>query len=120
MCDCNFFCKILCTIVLVVAFLFNTLGNWIGVGDIIPTESCPFDWCYEETTEEETTEDTSQEGTTAASTTEVTEPSTDEDETTTTTKDAVTMSARLCQFCYSAMIRKEVHLNRLFNIEIPK
>jgi hypothetical protein len=41
-------------------------------------------------------------------------------ETTTTTKDAVTMSARLCQFCYSAMIRKEVHLNRLFNVEIPK
>lgn len=41
-------------------------------------------------------------------------------ETTTTTKDAVTMSARLCQFCYSAMLRKEIHLNRLFNVEIPK
>lgn len=41
-------------------------------------------------------------------------------ETTTTTKDAVTMSARLCQFCYSAMIHKEIHLNRLFNVDIPK
>ena len=40
--------------------------------------------------------------------------------TTTTTKDAVTMSARLCQFCYSAMLCKEIHLNRLFNVEIPR
>ena len=79
MCDCsNFICKILCTLVLVVAFLFNTVGNWVGVGDIIPTESCIFDWCTEETTTEPPSESTTEpEGTTAPSTTEVTEPSTE-------------------------------------------
>lgn len=79
MCDCsNIFCKILCTIVLVVAFLFNTIGNWVGVGDIIPTESCVFDWCTEEDTTVPPSESTTeQESSKAPSTTDVTQPSTE-------------------------------------------
>ena len=48
-------CKILCPVVLVIAFLFNTVGNWAGVGDIIPTENCPFGGDCCSTTATETT-----------------------------------------------------------------
>lgn len=90
MCDCNFFCKILCTIILIISFLFNTVGNWIGVGDIIPTDKCLFGCTCHETTLEETTvpsTDMSEEHTTAPSTTETTEPATT---TTTTTSSSTT------------------------------
>ncbi len=39
MTDCNFFCKILSAIIIVVAFIVNTVGGWFGAdGDIIPTD----------------------------------------------------------------------------------
>lgn len=40
--DYNLLCKIFCPIILVIAFVFNTIGNWAGVGDIIPTDKCLF------------------------------------------------------------------------------
>ncbi len=91
--DCNFFCKILSTIVLVVAFLTNTVSGWFGGGDIIPTEKylsgCP----YHETTVEETTTqlpDTTQAGTTVtfATTLPSSEPAVSA---TTTTKPVTTI-----------------------------
>lgn len=57
MVDCNIFCKILCPIILAIAFLFNTVGNWAGIGDIIPTDKCLFGCDCRETTTEETSED---------------------------------------------------------------
>lgn len=56
-------CKILCPVILVIAFLFNTVGNWAGVGDIIPTDECPFGCEDHPTVTEETTETTDPETT---------------------------------------------------------
>lgn len=92
MCDCNFFCKILCAIVLVITFLVNTVGNWIGVGDILPTDKCLFGCTCHQTTIEETTEfsTTVSEAFTTAVSTEpssaetTTQPSTEETASTTT------------------------------------
>ena len=41
-------------------------------------------------------------------------------ETTTSRKDTVIMTARLFQYCYCALYRKEMTLNRIFNVYIPK
>lgn len=41
-------------------------------------------------------------------------------ETTTSPNDAVTLSARLCQFCYSALHHKEMFLDNIFKIYIPE
>lgn len=38
----NILCKMLCPIILALAVLFNSFGNFVGIGDIIPTENCPF------------------------------------------------------------------------------
>lgn len=107
MCDCNFFCRILCAVILIIAFVFNTIGNWIGVGDIIPTDKCLFGCTCHETTIEETTDistGVSEEYTTLPSTTEVTEPSTEDvtepattapDTTATTTAPAATTTTTL-------------------------
>lgn len=95
MSDCNFFCKILCTLILVVAFLVNTVSGWFGGGDIIPTDKyvngCP----YHETTVEETTTQLADDTTWAGSTKPLapinpssSEPSTN---TTTTTKPVTTI-----------------------------
>lgn len=78
MCSCNFLCKILCIIILVVSFLVNTVGNWIGVGDIIPTDKCLFGCTCHETTIEETTEPVTSDITLEETTTVITEPSTQE------------------------------------------
>lgn len=74
-------CKILCPIILAIAFLFNTVGNWAGVGDIIPTEKCPFGCEDHPTVTEETTETTYPETTYEDLTNGsdiITEPSTEE------------------------------------------
>lgn len=76
MCSCNFLCKILCIIILVVSFLVNTVGNWIGVGDIIPTDKCLFGCTCHETTLEETTEPVTSDITSEGTTVVVTEPAT--------------------------------------------
>lgn len=39
---------------------------------------------------------------------------------TTTVKDTVTMSARLCQYNYSSLYRKEMSLYHIFNVHIPE
>lgn len=91
MCDCNFFCKILCTIILIFAFLINSVGNWVGVGDIIPTDACPLNCGCEETTTETSTElitDITEEHTTVPTTT-TTKPTT-----TTTTSPATTTTTK--------------------------
>lgn len=41
-------------------------------------------------------------------------------ETTTSRKDTVIMTARLFQYCYCALYRKEMSINRIFNVYIPK
>lgn len=41
-------------------------------------------------------------------------------ETTTSRKRTVIMTARLFQYCYSALYRKEMFLDRIFNVYIPK
>lgn len=75
-------CKILCPVILIIAFLFNTVGNWAGVGDIIPTEECPFGCEDHPTVSEETTEETTYPETTYEDLTNgsdvITEPSTEE------------------------------------------
>lgn len=38
---CNIFLRFLCIIILIVTVIVNTIGNWAGVGDIIPTNPCP-------------------------------------------------------------------------------
>ncbi len=94
MCDCNFFCKILCSIILVFAFVFNTIGNWVGVGDIIPTDKCLFGCtCHETTAEETTTQlpDTTQTGTTAPFSTTQPSSAVTAADTTTTTKPVTTI-----------------------------
>lgn len=104
MCDCNFFCKIVCAIILAVAFLVNTVSGWFGGGDIIPTQHCYLGHTCYETTLEETT-DVSEEYTTQPSTTEATKPVTTTTESstestaesttvTTTTKPATTTTTR--------------------------
>ncbi len=53
-CDCNFFIKLLCTIILIFTIIINGFGNLIGVGDIIEeTRFCP---CHTTVTEPSTTE----------------------------------------------------------------
>lgn len=89
--DCSFFCKILSTLVLIVAFLTNTVSGWFGGGDIIPTEKYLLGCPYHETTVEETTTqlpDTTQAGTTAPFAT--TQPSSSESDANTTTTKPVT------------------------------
>ena len=41
-------------------------------------------------------------------------------DTTTTIKDTVTMSARLCQYSYTSLYRKEMSLYHIFNVHIPE
>ena len=41
-------------------------------------------------------------------------------ETTTDSKTALTMSARLTQFCFSAFISKEINIKQLFRVHIPE
>ncbi len=83
MCDCNFLCKIVCALVLSVAFLVNTISGFFGGGDLIPTEHCYLGHdCYETTLEETTSDETTQEFTTAPS---VEESTTVPEETTTAT-----------------------------------
>lgn len=102
MCDCNFFCRILCTIILIIAFLFNTIGGWIGVGDIIPTDKCPLNCGCETTTAEETTEPSTQvsgEYTTAPTSSQVTESTTNNitepESTAPTTSDTTTTTTQI-------------------------
>lgn len=92
MLDGNILCKILCPFILIIAFIFNTFGNWVGVGDIIPTEECIFGCtCHgttQETTTEPTTEITEPTATTMAPTT--TKPTTTSPTTTQTTTATTT------------------------------
>lgn len=41
-------------------------------------------------------------------------------ETTTDSKTALTMSARLAQFCFSGYISKEITLKQMFRVHIPE
>ena len=41
-------------------------------------------------------------------------------ETTTSNKRATLMAARLFQYCYSALYRKEIFANNIFKVEIPQ
>ena len=50
MCSCNVFCQFFCSLFLVFAVAFNTLSNRLGKDDIFETDTCPFEWCVEETT----------------------------------------------------------------------
>ncbi len=101
MCDCNFLCKILCTLILIIAFIFNTIGNWVGAGDIIPTDKCLFGYtCHETTAEEPSTELTAEYTTQpSATTTTATKPAvtavpTSMTETTATTESSTATTAK--------------------------
>ena len=75
MCDCNFLCKIVCALVLAVAFLVNTVSGWFGGEDLIPTQHCYLGCtCYETTLEEETTVPSTEEHTTIPTTESTTRP----------------------------------------------
>lgn len=96
---CNTFIRILCVIILIIAFIVNTIGNWLGIGDIIPTGKCP---CNSTTVTEPLPEEstgtattTIEFATTEHSTEETTEPSTvtTTTTTTTTTTDTTTTTA---------------------------
>ena len=50
MCSCNVFCQFFCSLFLVFAVAFNTLSNRLGKDDVFDTDTCPFEWCVEETT----------------------------------------------------------------------
>lgn len=95
MCNCNFFCKIVSALILVAAFLVNTVSGWFGGEDLIPTEHCYFDCtCYETTLEEETTSPSTEteDTTTVPSTTETTTAPTTTHTTTGTTTQPVTVT----------------------------
>ncbi len=80
---CNAIIKFFCVLILLFAFIINTIGGWIGVGDIIPTDKCPCN----STTVTTTQPSTEVEPTTSETLTDVSET---ESATTTTTKPITT------------------------------
>ncbi len=68
---CNCLLRIISVIILILAFLLNGLGKWLGIGDIIPTKP------RETTSSSETSDLPSSEITTQLVTEPVTEPSTE-------------------------------------------
>ncbi len=86
--DSTVLCKMFCSFILAFAFIFNSIGNLVGVGDIIPTEKCIFGCTCHGTTEEPTAEESTTETTTKIPTT-TTKPTTTSP-TTTATKPTTT------------------------------
>ncbi len=101
---CNAIIKFFCVLILLFAFIINTIGGWIGVGDIIPTDKCPCNSTTVTTTEpstevEPTTSETSTdvsiaEPTTTTTTKPITTTTTTEPTTTTTTKPTTTTTTK--------------------------